>query len=107
LLPAEIVDRPKGYFPLPALRSIDGDALRLAREALCSPEARARGLFRSAHVEQLLAEPQRHRGRGGASLLWQLAVLELWLQQHTASPSTRSWDARAAENGARVLTSTA
>ncbi|GAA2900163.1 hypothetical protein GCM10020220_106980 [Nonomuraea rubra] len=28
LLPAEVVDRPKGYFPVPAVRHVDGDAAR-------------------------------------------------------------------------------
>jgi asparagine synthase (glutamine-hydrolysing) len=82
VLPAEVIDRPKGYFPVPALRSISGPVLELARETLLNPAARQRGLFRPSYVEQLLADPNGSRTIGGSNPLWQLTMLELWIQTH-------------------------
>jgi asparagine synthase (glutamine-hydrolysing) len=82
LLPAELIDRPKGYFPVPALRHLEGPLLRLVTDALYSPEAKSRGLFQPAYVEGLLREPNEHRTPAGYHKLWQLGVLELWLQAH-------------------------
>ena len=82
LLPAEVIDRPKGYFPVPALSHLEGPFLGLAAEALLSPAARERGLFDPAAVEALLAAPNERRTTLGGSELWQLALLELWLQEH-------------------------
>lgn len=80
LLPAEIVDRPKGYFPVPAVRHIHGPFLELVRDALTGPAARSRGLFDRAYVDRLLAAPDEHRTTLGANALWQVGLLELWLQ---------------------------
>ncbi|WP_433256679.1 N-acetylglutaminylglutamine amidotransferase [Streptosporangium sp. CA-135522] len=80
LLPAEIVDRPKGYFPVPAIRHIHGPFLELVRDALTGQAARSRGLFNQSYVDKLLAAPDEHRTTLGANALWQLGLLELWLQ---------------------------
>jgi len=80
LLPIEVVDRPKGYFPVPILKHIDGPVLALARDALTSPRALERGLFRRETVERLLAAPSEHITPLRGSRLWQLALLEMWLQ---------------------------
>jgi asparagine synthase (glutamine-hydrolysing) len=82
IVPDEVIDRPKGYFPVPAIRHLSGPYLDLVREALTSPAAKSRGLFRPAYVERLIAAPSDHRTTLGASALWQLALLELWLQSH-------------------------
>jgi asparagine synthase (glutamine-hydrolysing) len=82
LLPAEVVDRPKGYFPVPALIHVEGAFLDLVRGALGSPAARARGLFRRSYVERLLESPNDERTPLGSNKLWQLGLLELWLQAH-------------------------
>jgi asparagine synthase (glutamine-hydrolysing) len=81
VLPVGVVDRPKGYFPVPALSHLEGPVLDLARDALTSPEARERGLFRQEYVDELLAHPDQPLPRSGASPVWQAAVLELWLQE--------------------------
>ncbi|RKN40549.1 N-acetylglutaminylglutamine amidotransferase [Micromonospora endolithica] len=80
VLPAEVIDRPKGYFPVPALRRVDGPVRELVVEALRAPAARERALFRSGYVEELLAEPDRAQAAAGSNKLWQLGLLELWLQ---------------------------
>ncbi|MFB4269845.1 N-acetylglutaminylglutamine amidotransferase [Nonomuraea sp. GTA35] len=82
LLPAEVVDRPKGYFPVPAVRHVDGALLDLVRDALTSRAARERGLFRQDYVDRLLADPEQDRATTGVNTLWQLGLLELWLQTH-------------------------
>ena len=82
LVPDAVIDRPKGYFPVPAIRHLSGPYLELVREALSAPAARSRGLFRQEYVDKLLAAPSDHRTTLGASALWQLALLELWLQRH-------------------------
>jgi asparagine synthase (glutamine-hydrolysing) len=82
LLPADVVDRPKGYFPVPALIHLEGRFLDLVRDALRSPVARERGVFRPPYVERLLASPNGERTTLGGNKLWQLGMLELWLQAH-------------------------
>jgi asparagine synthase (glutamine-hydrolysing) len=80
LLPAEVIDRTKGYFPVPGIRHLEGPMLDMVREALTNDAARARGLYRAETVTALLAEPNRTRTTLGSNALWQLAVLEMWLQ---------------------------
>jgi asparagine synthase (glutamine-hydrolysing) len=82
VIPHEVIDRPKGYFPVPALKYLQGPYLDFVRLALESPQARNRGLFRRDAVQRLLAAPQTHITPLGGSMLWQVALLELWLQAH-------------------------
>ncbi|WP_222262654.1 N-acetylglutaminylglutamine amidotransferase [Modestobacter marinus] len=81
VIPADVIDRPKGYFPVPAIIDLQGDYLETVRAALHAPEARERGLFRADYVERLLAQPNAHRTTLGANQLWQIGLLELWLQR--------------------------
>jgi len=48
----------------------------------CCPVAKERGLFRPEHVELLRAAPNEHRTPVGYNKLWQVGLLELWLQTH-------------------------
>jgi asparagine synthetase B (glutamine-hydrolysing) len=41
VLPDAVIDRPKGYFPVPALSHLEGPVLDLVAEALHAPAARA------------------------------------------------------------------
>ena len=84
VLPAVVIDRPKGYFPVPALSTLEGATLELIRETISSDAARARGLFAPEHVRTLLAAPNEHLTTLEGSKLWQLALLELWLTRHGA-----------------------
>jgi asparagine synthase (glutamine-hydrolysing) len=81
LVPDAIIDRPKGYFPVPALKRLRGPYLDFARDVLNAPAARERELFNRAYVERLLAEPERHLTPKGNSKLWQVVLLEAWLQE--------------------------
>lgn len=78
VLPASLVYRRKGSFPVPAVMALEGRVADLAREILSSPCARDRGLLRREYVEDLMRSPSRTPQ--GDSKLWQVAVLELWLQ---------------------------
>ncbi|BBH63961.1 asparagine synthetase B [Actinoplanes sp. OR16] len=82
LVPDEVIDRPKGYFPVPGIRHLEGTMLEKVRDALSAPAARDRALFRPAYVEALLADPNTPRTTLGANQLWQLALLEMWLQEN-------------------------
>jgi asparagine synthase (glutamine-hydrolysing) len=82
VIPSEVIDRPKGYFPVPALKYIEGPYLDLVRAALSSNSARQRGLFAPAYLETLFADPKAHITPLRGSELWQAGLLELWLQQH-------------------------
>lgn len=81
VIPAEVIDRPKGYFPVPALKYIEGPYLDMVRDALTSQSARERGLFRQDYLEQLFAAPKDHITKLRGSELWQVGLLELWLQE--------------------------
>jgi asparagine synthase (glutamine-hydrolysing) len=52
------------------------------RDALAAPQARERGLFREDYVERLLADPNGELTPLRGNKLWQLGLLELWLQTH-------------------------
>lgn len=83
LLPAEVIDRPKGYFPVPGIRHLSGGMFDIVHAALTSRTARERGLFRDSYVQKLLAAPNEIRSNLGSNVLWQVALLELWLQKHS------------------------
>ncbi len=80
VIPAAVIDRPKGYFPVPALKYLQGSLLDYVRDALLSDTARQRNLYNTEYVETLLAAPQDHITPLRGSKLWQLGLLELWLQ---------------------------
>ncbi|MDR1349237.1 MAG: N-acetylglutaminylglutamine amidotransferase [Zoogloeaceae bacterium] len=81
LLPHEIIDRPKGYFPTPALKYLRGGFFDFIRDTLTSSACRARGLYNRACVDQLLAEPLRHFTPLQGNKLWHLAAFEYGLQR--------------------------
>ena len=81
-LPDIVVDRSKAYFPMPALKYVRGEFLEFMKQILLCDEAKARGLYKPAYVEKLLASPEDYLTRLQGSKLWHLAALELWLQQN-------------------------
>ena len=80
LIPDAVIDRTKGSFPVPAIRQLDGPYLDRVRAALSDPAARRRGLFQASAVDKMLAAPNETRTQLGSNALWQLALLEMWLQ---------------------------
>ncbi|OIQ92953.1 asparagine synthetase 3 [mine drainage metagenome] len=84
ILPDAVIDRPKGYFPVPVLKHVRGAFLDRMRALLNSHACRNRGLYRRAYVDRLLAAPEapEHFTRIQGSKLWHLALLEWWLQTH-------------------------
>jgi asparagine synthase (glutamine-hydrolysing) len=82
VIPHEVIDRPKGYFPVPALKHLAGPYLDLVRDALHSASARDRGLFTDGAVDGLLADPNGNLTPLRGNPLWQLGLLELWLARH-------------------------
>ncbi len=82
LLPDKVIDRKKGYFPVPALKFVRGEFLDFMREILTSQACRQRDLFQKEYVETLLNNPENHLTPLKGSKLWHLALLELWLQRN-------------------------
>ncbi len=82
LLPDAVIDREKGYFPMPALKYVRGEFLDFMRDILESRACRERGLFQRDYVRKLLAAPEQHHTRIQGSKLWHLALLEFWLQRN-------------------------
>ncbi len=82
VVPAEVIDRPKGYFPVPALKYIEGPYLEMVRDTLASKAARDRALFNRGYLDMLLDAPADHITPLKGSKLWQVALMETWLQTH-------------------------
>ena len=80
VVPDEIIDRPKGYFPVPAIRHLSGPMLDRVRDAVTDPVAKDRGLFRPDWLQRMLTDPNTERTTLGSNALWQVALLEMWLQ---------------------------
>ncbi|OSM02263.1 N-acetylglutaminylglutamine amidotransferase [Magnetofaba australis] len=85
VIPHEVIDRPKGYFPVPMLKYLQGETLERVRGVLTDQTARQRELFDPAYVETLLAAPHDHITPLRGSKLWQLALLEFWLREQEAA----------------------
>ena len=81
-IPDAVIDRPKGYFPMPALKYVRGDFYQFMADTLNSQCSRERGIFNRTYLDRLLAEPEKHFTRLNGSKLWHSALLEYWLQQH-------------------------
>ncbi len=81
LVPDSVIDRPKGYFPVPALKFVRGEFLDMMRDLLTSQTCRERGLFQPRYINAVLAAPETHLTRIQGSKLWHMALLEMWLQQ--------------------------
>jgi asparagine synthase (glutamine-hydrolysing) len=82
IIPTAVIDRPKGYFPVPALKYLRGDVLTFVGDVLTSRRAQERQLFQPNYIDRLLADPDHCLTPLRGSKLWQLAVLELWFIEH-------------------------
>ncbi len=81
----DFVFRKKGYFPMPALKQVQGAFKDWMHDILHAQACRERGIYNRRFVEKLLADPQHpdHFTRLQGSKLWHFAVFEAWLQNHT------------------------
>lgn len=79
-IPDGVIDRPKGYFPVPALKYVRGEFLDFMHGVLDTPAARARGVFRREYLDALFAAPEAWMTRLQGSKLWHAALFELWFQ---------------------------
>lgn len=86
LVPDEIIDRKKGYFPVPALKFLRGPMLDFVHGVLNEPAAKTRGIFKPEYIDRLFKNPEKELTGKGNSKLWQAALLEYWLQIHTGQP---------------------
>lgn len=82
VVPHEVIDRPKGYFPVPQLKYVDGPYLDMVRDALTSRVAKERAIFRDDYLDTLFANPSGHITPLRGSELWQVGLLEMWMQVH-------------------------
>ncbi|KES22542.1 MULTISPECIES: N-acetylglutaminylglutamine amidotransferase [unclassified Pseudomonas] len=80
VIPAEVIDRPKGYFPVPGLKHLQGNTRAWVSELLLDP-SQDRGLFEPTQIDRLLGSPQDDLTPLRGSKLWQLAALNLWLTE--------------------------
>jgi len=87
VIPDAVIDRDKGYFPVPALKHVRGAFLQQMRDLLTSSACRRRGLYQQPFIDALLAAPEapEHFTRIRGSKLWHAALLEWWLQTHVDS----------------------
>lgn len=84
LVPDSVIDRPKGYFPMPALKYVRGPFYEMMKSVLTSPQAKSRGIFNDAYIQNLLKDPEGENSFTAikGSKLWHATLLELWLQRH-------------------------
>ncbi len=82
LLPHQVIDRPKGYFPMPALKYVRGEFLDFMSDILNSEACRRRGLYSRSYLDKLLSEPEAYMTKLNGSKLWHSALLELWFQRN-------------------------
>lgn len=80
VIPHAVIDRPKGYFPVPGLKHLQGRTRDWVHELLLEG-GNDRGLFNRASLERLLAHPEEDLTPLRGSRLWQLAALNLWLNE--------------------------
>ncbi|MCW2270282.1 N-acetylglutaminylglutamine amidotransferase [Pseudomonas sp. JUb96] len=80
VIPGEVIDRKKGYFPVPGLKHLQGATLDWVRELLLDP-SQDRGVFEPAALDRLLSDPHGQLTPLRGSKLWQLAALNLWLSE--------------------------
>ncbi|WP_312842521.1 N-acetylglutaminylglutamine amidotransferase [Stutzerimonas nitrititolerans] len=80
VIPAEVIDRPKGYFPVPGLKHLEGETFNWVRELLLDPSQK-RGLYNPQALDRLLSDPYGQLTPLRGSKLWQLAAVNLWLSE--------------------------
>ena len=65
VLPAAVIDRKKGSFPVPAIINLEGLYLERVRDALSAPAAKNRDLFRPEYVRAAAGRPEQEPDHPG------------------------------------------
>lgn len=82
VIPSEVIDRPKGYFPVPALKYLRGPYLEKVRDVVTSKRFEEAGVVRRDYVDTLLSDPEAHITPLRGSKLYQIGLLALWMDTH-------------------------
>jgi len=82
VIPHEVIDRPKGYFPVPALKYLRGSYLDRVRDAVSSQRFRSHGVVREDYLDRLFDDPEAHITPLRGSKLYQIGLLAMWLDAH-------------------------
>ncbi|ALE51971.1 asparagine synthase [Candidatus Thioglobus autotrophicus] len=80
LLPDSVIDRKKGYFPMPALKYVRGEFLDFMADILTSSQCINREIFDQKFIQKVIHQPEKYMTALNGSRLWHLALLEYWLQ---------------------------
>ena len=80
LLPSSVIDRKKGYFPMPALKYVQGEFLEFMSDILTSSACLNRGVFDQNYVNKVINSPRDYMTALNGSRLWHLALFEFWMQ---------------------------
>ncbi len=82
ILPEDVIDRKKGYFPMPALKYIRGEYYEFVCDILNSSNCYNRNLYNRKHIKSLLSKPNEYKTAIDGNKLWHVAATELWFQQN-------------------------
>lgn len=85
LLPDNIIYRKKFYFPVPALRYIQGEYLDFMSDILNSLSCVNRSVFNRDYVKKVINSPKDYMTALNGSRLFHMALLELWFQKNIDS----------------------
>jgi asparagine synthase (glutamine-hydrolysing) len=88
LLPDSVIDRKKGYFPMPALKYVQGEFLEFMSDILTSSACINRGVFDQKFIQKVINKPEQYMTALNGSRLWHLALLEYWLQINVDSTTS-------------------
>ena len=66
---------------MPAIRHLSGALLDRVNDALSAGRPRPWALSARQPIRRLLADPNTSRTTLGSNALWQVALLEMWLQE--------------------------
>lgn len=88
LLPPEIIDRPKMGFGVPLEHWFRGELTEYAYDLLTSTQARQRGIFDQAFIQDLLKVDSGTKGVNDSGAIWALLCLEHWFRIFMDDPAS-------------------
>ena len=82
ILPKDVIERKKGYFPMPALKFIRGEYYDFVYDILNSRQCYNRNLYNRDYINKLLEKPNEYKTAIDGNKLWHAAATELWFRQN-------------------------